>query len=57
VSQSFYDGEALEIRAEVYNREINVTQFEAEDVECVLIPIALSRLACAVVRKIMCVVG
>jgi hypothetical protein len=57
VSQCFYDGEALEIRAEVHNREINVAQFEAEDVECVLLPIALSRIVCAVVRKIMCVVG
>ena len=44
VSQSFHDAEAVRTRAEVHDREINIIQFEAEDVECVLRPPSLARL-------------
>ena len=36
VGQGFYDGEALHIRAEVHDGQIDIVQSEAENIECVL---------------------
>jgi hypothetical protein len=42
VSQGFYDGEALRIRTEVHDREIDIVQSEAENIECILVRIGFS---------------
>ena len=35
VAQGFYDGEALRIRTEVHDSQIDIVQSEAENIECV----------------------
>ena len=56
VGQSFDDSEALHVRPEVNDSQINMLQSEAEDVERVLRATGLYFTTCAMVGKIIAVV-
>ena len=53
VGQSFDDGEALQIRAEVHDGHINLFQRETDDVERVLRASGLCLTTCAMAGKII----
>ena len=53
VGQGFDDGQALQIRTEVHDGQIDIFQCEAEDVERVLSAIGLYLIVCTVADKIL----
>ncbi len=56
VGQSFDNGEALHVRPQINDSQINMLQGKAEDIECVLRATVLYPTTCAMVGKIIAVV-
>ena len=57
MGQSFYDGEALRIGAEVHDGQIDIVQSEAENVECLRSAIGVLVTLCASVGRLISAVS